>query len=299
MKATEWKCGLSTNIKIITKETFEGYARAGIDCMEVSCGHLNFDENTDYKALKKWASDSGVELWSYHIPFAPFEEINIATLNKELRAKSIELVKKSLDKAEYLETKVAVIHPSGEPNKPEDRADLIESAKECLAVLAEYAESKGIVIAVEDLPRTCLGNKSADILEMLKADDRLRVCFDTNHLLEERNIDFIKACGSKIITTHVSDYDFKNERHWLPYEGVNDWVGIVNALEEVGFCGPFLFEIGLTAPETITRRDLTHEDFYNCYKACVYKKEFPAIGEPVEEICNGKLAYYKTPIITK
>ena len=33
MKATEWKCGLSTNIKIITKETFEGYARAGIDCM--------------------------------------------------------------------------------------------------------------------------------------------------------------------------------------------------------------------------------------------------------------------------
>lgn len=299
MNATEWKCGLSTNVKIITKETFDSYARAGIDCMEVSCGHLNHDENTDYKALKKWANDSGTELWSYHIPFAPFEQINIATFDTDLRNKSIELVKKSIDIASELETKVAVIHPSGEPNKDEDRPALLESAKECLAVLAEYADKKGIVIAVEDLPRTCLGNCSDDILELLKADDRLRVCFDTNHLLKERNIDFIKACGSKIITTHVSDYDFLNERHWLPYEGENDWIGIVTALEEVGYSGPFLFEIGLTAPETITRRDLTHEDFYNCYKACVNKEPFAAIGVPVEEVCKGKLAYYKTPIVTK
>ena len=299
MNAINWKCGLSTNVKIITKETFDLYARAGIDCMEVSCGHLDYDKDMDYKALKKWANDSGVELWSYHIPFAPFEQINIATFDTELRKKSVELAKKSIDIACELETKVAVIHPSGEPNKDEERHGLLESAKECLAVLAEYADKKGVVIAVEDLPRTCLGNCADDILEILKADDRLRVCFDTNHLLKERNIDFIKACGSKIITTHVSDYDFLNERHWLPYEGENDWVGIVTALEECGYCGPFLFEIGLTAPESITRRDLTHEDFYNCYKACINKEPFTALGVPVEEVCKGKLAYYKTPIITK
>ena len=298
MKSTNWKCGLSVNVKTITKETFDGLARAHIDCMEVSCGHLNYDENTDYKALKSWAKDSGVELWSYHIPFAPFEQINIATFDTELRKKSVELVKRSIDIASELETKVSVIHPSGEPNKEEDRPGLLESAKECLATIADYADKKGIIIAVEDLPRTCLGNCAGDILEMLKADDRLRVCFDTNHLLKERNIDFIKACGSKIVTTHVSDYDFLNERHWLPYEGENDWIGIVNALEEVGYAGPFLFEIGLTAPESITRDTLTYEDFYNCYKACVNKEKFGAIGVPVQEVCM-KNAYYKAPVITK
>ena len=30
MKATEWKAGLSTNIKLITEETFKGYAESGI-----------------------------------------------------------------------------------------------------------------------------------------------------------------------------------------------------------------------------------------------------------------------------
>lgn len=296
MRATEWKCGLSINVKNLNKEAFEGCARAGIDCVEVSCGHLNYDEKTDYNAVKAMAKDAGVELWSYHIPFAPFEQINIATLDGELRRKSVELAKISLDKAAFLETKVAVIHPSGEPNKDEDRPALIESAKECLAVLAEYANERGIVIAVEDLPRTCLGNCTSDILEMLKADDRLRVCFDTNHLLKEKNVDFIKACGSKIVTTHVSDYDFRNERHWLPYEGKNNWHCIVNALEEVGYSGPFLFELGLFPPESISRRELTYHDFYNCYKACTEKKPFDAIGVPNEELCE-KNAYYKVPVI--
>lgn len=296
MKATEWKCGLSTNVRLINKETFYGYAKAGIDCMEVSCGHLGDDKNTDYKELKSWAKEYSVRLWSYHIPFAPFEDINIASLDEKLRKNSVALVKKSIDTASYLETKIAVIHPSGEPNKPEERTLLIEAAKESLAEIAEYASQKNIVIAVEDLPRTCLGNSSSDILELIKADDRLRVCFDTNHLLEEKNTGFIRACGDKIVTTHVSDYDFMNERHWLPYEGKNDWIGMVNALEDVGFSGPFLFEIGLAAPETIKRRNLTYEDFYNCYKACVYKEPFAAIGSPVAEVCN-KQAYFKEPKI--
>ena len=57
-------------------------------------------------------------------------------------------------------------------------------------------------------------------MELISADDRLRVCFDTNHLLKESIIDFIYNVGDKIITTHVSDYARENERHWLPGEGV-------------------------------------------------------------------------------
>ena len=292
MESTLWKCGLSVGVRMITKETFEGFAKAGIDCMEVCCGYTSSDVSADYKQIKTLAKDFGVELWSYHIPFAPFEEVNIATLDSDFRKKSVELIKSSIDKAAFLETKVAVIHPSGEPNKPEDRQSLMESAKESLAIIAEYADKKGITVAVEDLPRTCLGNCSSDILELISADSRLRICFDANHLLEEKNVDFIKKCGSKIVTTHISDYDFLNERHWLPYEGKNDWVGIVSALENAGYCGPFLFEIGRNPPASISRRVLAYEDFYNGYRACVNKTQYEVFGVPVDEVCKSS-AYFE------
>lgn len=296
MKAQEWKCGLSTNASRVTKETFDGYARAGIQCMEFSVGTIGDDKDTDYKLLKKYALDSGTELWSYHLPFAPFDRMNIASLDGDFRRKSVEITKEFIDKAASLEIKTAVIHPSAEPNAESDRPEHMKSAKESLAELAEYAAKSGITIAVEDLPRTCLGNCSDDILELISADERLRVCFDSNHLLKQRNEEFVKAVGDKIITTHISDYDFRNERHWLPYEGRIDWRGLVSALEEVGFSGPFLFEISVDAPQSISRRRIEYEDFYANYKACVNKESFGIFGTPNEEVCAAS-AFYKTPII--
>ena len=115
---------------------------------------------------------------------------------------------------------------------------------------------------MEDLPRTCLGNCSAEILELLTADPSLTVCFDTNHLLGEPIADFVRAVGKKIETLHVSDYDFCNERHWLPYEGKVNWVELVEALEEVGYNGVWMYEIGFKASKNIDRdRDLNFDDF--------------------------------------
>jgi len=88
------------------------------------------------------------------------------------------------------------------------------------------------------------------------------VCFDTNHLLDEKIEDFIKELGSKIVTTHISDYDFKNERHWLPGEGDINWQSLMSALDTEGFDGVWLYEIDLTCPWTLERdRELTCEDF--------------------------------------
>ncbi len=115
---------------------------------------------------------------------------------------------------------------------------------------------------MEDLPRTCLGRDSKDILNLLSADPNLRVCFDTNHLLSENPVDFIKAVGDKIITLHVSDYDNIYERHWLPGEGIIDWQALVEALKEVGYKAPWTYEIGFQAPWSIVRdRNLTCDDF--------------------------------------
>jgi sugar phosphate isomerase/epimerase len=99
------------------------------------------------------------------------------------------------------------------------------------------------------------------MLDLLSADPALRACFDTNHLLSEDPADFVRKVGNKIITTHVSDCDFLNERHWYPGEGKIDWPALMRALEEVGYQGPFIYEIGLLASEY--HRALTPADLVN------------------------------------
>ncbi|MBR5601277.1 MAG: sugar phosphate isomerase/epimerase, partial [Clostridia bacterium] len=165
-------------------------------------------------------------------------------------------------RAEVLGVKHVVIHSGGEPLVEEERAERVKRAGEKLPLLADAAGAYGADICIEDLPRTCLGRDSDEILAMLAYDDRLRVCFDANHLFREKEADFVRKIGKKIATTHISDRDNINERHWLPGEGLVDWVSVMDALEEVGYDGNWIYEIGLSCPPTIYRdRDLTFSDF--------------------------------------
>ncbi|MBR6634751.1 MAG: TIM barrel protein, partial [Clostridia bacterium] len=85
-------------------------------------------------------------------------------------------------------------------------------AKDSLSRLAEIADREGAVLCVEDLPRTCLGRNSEEIAELVSVDERLKLCLDTNHLFTEALPDYIRKFGKRIVTIHVSDYDFLNER---------------------------------------------------------------------------------------
>ncbi len=254
------KLALSTSGKRITRATFEAYKAASIEAMEVSEGHKNDSDLVDFKSIKALADEYGITLWSFHLPFAPFEEIDISL--PSLAENTVKYFCSLIEKASAIGIKTFVVHPSGEPIADGDRPLRLECAKKSLFTLAEYAKAKGGTIAVEDLPRTCLGRNSSDILALISAHPALRVCFDTNHLLGEDIGEFIKAVGDKIVTTHVSDYDFINERHWLPGEGQIDWLKLKNDLANVGYDGYWLYELGLSASSwTIDRpRALTHTD---------------------------------------
>ena len=109
--------------------------------------------------------------------------------------------------------------------------------------IADIAQSCGIKLAVENLPRTCLGNIHEEIQLILNEIPSLYACFDMNHSLRQPNPDFIRALGSRIITVHASDYDMVDERHLLPFLGRNDWAAIMQALEDVDYSGFFTFEL--------------------------------------------------------
>lgn len=270
--------GLSSCGKTLDESLFDAYRANGISHMELS---LNAEgcNSLDYKKVALLAKTYGIVLWSFHLPFVPFERIEPSRLS--LAKPTLAYFKELIAKASDIGITHFVVHPSGEPIADDERDERMKCAKDTLAALAELAKSYAAVIAVEDLPRTCLGHNAAEIHELISLNDSLRVCFDTNHLLSENNLDFVRAVGDKIVTTHVSDYDFVNERHWLPGEGKIDWQELVNALKSVNYNGPWLYEIGFTCPKTILRdRDLTCADFARNAKEIFENRPLSVFSKP-------------------
>lgn len=276
-----FRFGLSScGVQDLTEADFSEFEKVGLQELELSFASEKYQQ-LEWENIKRRAEKYHVNLWSFHLPFYPFSQIDIAGKEKTLRDASVKYLSEFVKKAADIGIEIMVVHPSGEPNREDERGELLVYAQDSLCRLADVADTCGAKIAVENLPRTCLGRDSDEILQLIAADQRLGVCFDTNHLLKQPIIEFIRAIGSRIITTHVSDFDFVNERHWLPGEGQINWKELVETLELVGYKGPLLYEVRFDAPDTIARRMLTCQDFReNCDRL---KNKYPltALGKPL------------------
>lgn len=274
-----FRIGLSTNQKDINEKLFKAYQKSGIEYMEISM-RAEEHKTLDHKAVYSLARVYGVNLWSYHLPYDPFEEIDISA--PELCKKTIEYFKELINKASAIGIDKFIVHPSGEPIEEGERAERLKCSKASLYELVAYAKQKQVTIAVEDLPRSCLGRNSEELLKLTDVDESLRICFDTNHLLGEDIADFIRAVGKRIVTTHISDYDFVNERHWLPGEGRLDWQAVARELKNAGYNGVWLYEIPFRCPPTIIRdRALCCDDFVRNANEIFGDKKITVISKPV------------------
>ena len=253
--AAQWMTATST--KKMDLETLMHYKACGIEGLEISLPWHEY-ETMDLQQFCQNAQQAGLTICSMHLPFS--RAISIATLNEEDRAAAIALQRRLIVLAAQYGIHRLVLHPSSEPIADEDRARCMRLAKEALAELAQLADENGSVICVEDLPRTCLGRTADEMLELLSADDRLRVCFDVNHLLTSNgstHAECVKKLGSKIATLHLSDYDFIDERHFLPGNGLINWNEVITLLEEADYSGPFMYEVSAdNAPGTLDYAEL-------------------------------------------
>ena len=270
--------GLSTCGKTSNEELFSAYATAGIEVMEISPRTEEY-AGLDYGEIRALADKYGITLGSFHLPFMPFDALDISA--PALAEATVRYLTELMDRASAIGIRTFVIHPSGEPIEECDRPARMACAKESLFRLAEEASKRGAVLAVENLPRTCLGRSAEDMEALIAAHPALRVCFDTNHLLGGDPVDLIRRLGERIVTLHVSDYDFVNERHWLPGEGKVDWQAVLAALREVGYQGPWLYEVPFACPNTILRdRPLTCLDVAENAAALFAGKEPPCLSRP-------------------
>ena len=274
----QWPLGISTcAFGKLDERVFQAYGEIGA-LMEISlspeeCARL------DWKAVPVYSARYGVPVRSFHLPFYPFEHNNLASLDPAVRKETLELHGSFVRRMSEARIPFAVVHPSGEPNREEDRPDMLNACAESLYALAETAKPYGVTVCVENLPRTCIGRDGSEIRFLADSHPDLRICFDVNHLLTESHEAFVRAVGEKIASVHLSDYDFQDEKHWLPGEGGIDWNELVDLLIGAGYDGPFLYEVPMRCPKTLPkpRRDLVLTDYARNYEACLSGQPFPPI----------------------
>ena len=216
----------------------------------------------DPQSVVEMAKRHGVNLWSFHLPFS--QKLHPANLDGELNEWAMEILEKYTRTALEMGIKIVVIHPSSEPNEDKDRPALLERTIKNLEYLSKICRESGAVLAVEDLPRTCLCNHSSEMLQILRAVPELQMTFDTNHISKQSNPDFLRSLldggmRGRLATIHISDYDGGNEKHRLPFDGTNDWGEIASLLDELDFCGVAMYELSkpwdreayVTIPEVV------------------------------------------------
>ena len=243
----------------IDEVTLALMAQSGISAVELK------GRDYDFKALKTSADQSGIELYSMHLPFKPLEEFDIAVANSDIREKAINYLSELIKKAADIGIRKFVIHPSTPFTETLPREERKKNAMDVLDRLAEIAHGEAVVLAVENMNLSCLGNSADELLEIISVNDKLRVCFDVNHLLKNSHREFLQKLGSKIVHLHISDYDFVQERHWFPGEGNIDWPDLYFALQEIGYKGVWNYETSLSLRGTNPGergRTLTWSDIY-------------------------------------
>ncbi|MBQ9806001.1 MAG: sugar phosphate isomerase/epimerase [Clostridia bacterium] len=199
-----------------------------------------------YKSLREGleaVKASGLYFNGVHISFG--HHWDFSATEEEKRREAVENFAEIAPLIDEYTPHFYIIHGSFEPIPLENRAAKIAALKKSLAEMLQITKT---TIAVEILPRTCLLNTAAEAIEIIDsmASEQIKVCVDVNHFLQEPAEEGVLALGNRIVTTHISDHDYENERHWLPGQGKINWNALIGALEKIGYTGVFNYEVGET-----------------------------------------------------
>lgn len=224
-----------------------------------------FLENAEQVKLQiRKLSDAKIKTASIH---TDFWSLDISSTDKEARKKAVLNAFAAIELAEEFGAQIIVLHPSIEPITREERNVRKTHAKKSIREIAEKCSDKNKRLAIELLPRTCLGNCAEELIELADGlpEEAIGFCLDTNHLMDKPFIlaDIVKLFGKRLIATHLSDYDGVDEKHQVPGAGVIDWKAFMEALKEINYSGPFNFECAFRNNEPTMKRISLLQEAYN------------------------------------
>jgi len=154
---------------------------------------------------------NGLGITNIHAPFIGYSDIWTAS-RTEIKPKLTEFIGFIKDCQDF-EIPAMVMHT----NDLDEFTPDLDKGLAFFSELADAAEKYGVDLAVENVSRQHLLDF---LLEQINAP-RFGMCYDSSHdFLEEQNRGrILKKHKHRIKALHLSDNDFKEDRHWIPGEG--------------------------------------------------------------------------------
>lgn len=246
--------GLSTHVvqdRRLLPDDIAVIADAGIHLVEISGAYDHFDlrDRSQVETISEALRKHGVGVFSIHSPhgIVPLYG-DLGALAEITRKKGINTVRRSAQACAFLGGEVISIHPGEWFFCWDEKPEHMRAVKQSIAEAVEICDRHGLRMAVETMrpaePR--IGDDYHDLLALVHdfSPDHVGLCLDTNHAnLRWDLTQVVRDAGARLMMLHISDNDGREEKHWLPFEGVIDWPAFMTALREVGYNGPLIYEI--------------------------------------------------------
>lgn len=240
------------------KERLELIKKAGFDGVTIW-----WEDETGYNEGKKenfpkLVKENGLVFENIH---APFTNPNFLWSSFEFeRQREINKYIEWIEDCARYDIPMMVMHVVEGSNHPEPNKYGIQSIRE----IVKRAEEFGVKIAVEN---TFAMSNLPYIFNRIESKN-LVMCYDSSHdMLHENSLDLLKAYGSRLGATHISDNDGLKDRHWLPGNGNIDWNKIGCSFPTKTYKGYITLEVYPTQEEM----QMPPEDFLNkAYQRALY-----------------------------
>lgn len=201
------------------------------------------DEPIDLWAEK--AAQYGLEFETVH---GPFEHANRLWQAGEIGKEYLNYLKHSIiDACRRVGVDKCVMHVTVGNTAPEISKEGLLLFKD----LCDYAKDQNVHIAFENLEPL----PHIDSVMEAVSDPFHGFCWDCGHnACYTPHIDMMKKFGSRLLCIHVHDnygvtqpgnIDYRDDRHFLPFDGILDWDWFAQKLNDVNYAGPVTLEVSV------------------------------------------------------
>ncbi len=204
-------------------EHLEFIKRSGFKAVEVFSYRAHFDwRDTSYVALISGAFRKlGLRVHSFHAPWDPDVDYDIAALNQKNREKTLTEIFFLIKLLSNLGGKYFVVHPGTILEAGRFTEEYIANSIGSLKIMIVYARELGVEVLVENPPPPELGS-SVEIMRRIfngLKDYRPSFCFDIGHaFISSDGIDGFLTIDKSPLELHISDNHGEKDEHLLPGE---------------------------------------------------------------------------------
>ncbi len=172
---------------------------------------------------------------SYDMVFqahAPLSDINIASLNPDIRDISIKHIISTIKFANEVGIRIVTIHPGHlSPLGVLCKDRVVEINKDALKTIDTITQEWDVEVAVENMPKAwnTICHSGEELIEAIEGTS-LGICFDIGHANTADTIDSFLACSDRIINIHAHDNTGNLDSHFIIGRGNIDFKSVFSGL---------------------------------------------------------------------